>query len=126
MFPSAFNKTTGPAHWELLLRSRAVDYQVSFKVNRGHKSGANILGWIFDQMFVCGVQPARNEDSMISYKAWGHSTIVDPWGAILATTDENPAVISCTLNLEKQQATRKELPVLLQRKIAQAPINWIQ
>ena len=54
-YPGAFNMTTGPAHWELLLRSRALD----------------------NQLFVAGVSVARDEDA--SYVAWGHSTVVDPW-----------------------------------------------
>ena len=56
VFPGAFNLTTGPAHWELLLRGRAVD----------------------NQLYVAGVSPARNPSS--DYKAWGHSTLVSPWG----------------------------------------------
>ena len=54
-YPGAFNMTTGPAHWELLLKSRALD----------------------NQLFVAGVSVARDEDA--SYVAWGHSTVVDPW-----------------------------------------------
>ena len=47
--------TTGPAHWELLQRARAVD----------------------NQLFVATCSPARNPDA--SYHAWGHSTVVSPW-----------------------------------------------
>lgn len=50
---------TGPLHWELLLRARAVD----------------------EQVFVAGVSPAQ--DSNADYVAWGHSMVVDPWGHIL-------------------------------------------
>jgi omega-amidase len=55
IFPSAFNLTTGPLHWELLARARAVDNQV----------------------YVAVCSPARNLEA--SYHAWGHSTVVDPW-----------------------------------------------
>ena len=47
--------TTGPAHWELLARGRAVDNQV----------------------YVASISPARDENA--SYVAWGHSTLVNPW-----------------------------------------------
>ena len=47
--------TTGPAHWELLQRARAID----------------------NQLFVAACSPARNPDA--SYQAWGHSTVVSPW-----------------------------------------------
>ena len=53
--PGAFNMTTGPAHWELLARGRAVDNQV----------------------YVASISPARDENA--SYVAWGHSTLVNPW-----------------------------------------------
>lgn len=57
--PAAFNMTTGPAHWELLFRQRAVD----------------------NQCFTVGVSPARDEQG--SYVAYGNSIAVDPWGAVL-------------------------------------------
>ena len=57
--PAAFNMTTGPAHWELLLRQRAVD----------------------NQCFTVGAAPARDETA--SYVAWGHSLVCDPWGTVL-------------------------------------------
>ena len=54
----AFNMTTGPAHWELLQRARAID----------------------NQLFVATCSPARNPDA--SYQAWGHSTVVSPWAQV--------------------------------------------
>jgi len=54
IYPGAFNMTTGPLHWELLQRARAVDNQV----------------------FFAAVSPAR--DNNADYVAWGHSTIVGP------------------------------------------------
>lgn len=64
IYPSAFNMTTGPLHWSLLARSRAVDNQV----------------------FVAVASPARVVDS--NYVAWGHSMIVDPWGKVLDEATE--------------------------------------
>ncbi|XP_054720070.1 omega-amidase NIT2-like isoform X2 [Uloborus diversus] len=54
LYPGAFNMTTGPAHWELLQRARAVD----------------------NQLYVAGISPARDETA--SYVAWGHSSLVNP------------------------------------------------
>jgi predicted amidohydrolase len=54
----AFNMTTGPAHWELLQKARAVD----------------------NQLFVAACSPARS--STASYTAWGHSTVVSPWAQV--------------------------------------------
>jgi len=95
VFPGAFNMTTGPAHWELLLRARAVDYQ----------------------MFVCGISPARDEKS--SYTAWGHSSVVNPWGEVISTTDHQPSIITATVNLEEVASIRKQIPVSTQRRISQ-------
>lgn len=55
IYPGAFNMTTGPAHWELLLRGRAVDNQV----------------------YVAAVCGARDEAA--SYVGWGHSSVASPW-----------------------------------------------
>ena len=68
----AFNTTTGPAHWELLQKARAVD----------------------NQLFVATCSPARNSE--LSYQAWGHSTAVDPFGkASLAYCDAWSLVLFC-------------------------------
>ncbi len=62
VYPGAFNLVTGPMHWELLLRCRAVD----------------------QQCFVVGVSTATyNGNDPLIYKAYGHSMIVDPRGTIL-------------------------------------------
>ena len=60
VYPGAFNMTTGPLHWELLARARAVDTQT----------------------FVATPSPAR--DMAAAYHAWGHSSIVSPWGEVRA------------------------------------------
>lgn len=69
LYPSAFNMTTGPLHWELLQRARANDLQ----------------------LFVATISPARDETA--GYVAWGHSTIVDPWGKIVATVEEGEEIV---------------------------------
>lgn len=92
LIPAAFNTTTGPLHWELLMRSRAVDNQV----------------------FVIAASPARNPNS--SYQSWGHSMIVDPWGKIIQEADENEGIIYAELDFEEIEKVREEIPVLTQRR----------
>lgn len=87
IYPGAFNTTTGPAHWELLLRSRALDAQA----------------------FVAGVSPARNPAS--AYQAWGHSTVVSPWGEVVATTDEGPGIQYADLRMARVAEVRAQIPV---------------
>jgi omega-amidase len=69
VYPGAFNLTTGPLHWELLQRSRAVDNQV----------------------FVSMCSPAR--DLTAGYHAWGHSMVVDPMARVLSEAGEGEEII---------------------------------
>eukprot|EP01006_Ploeotia_vitrea_P058768 TRINITY_DN70172_c0_g1_i1.p1 TRINITY_DN70172_c0_g1~~TRINITY_DN70172_c0_g1_i1.p1 ORF type:complete len:341 (-),score=121.44 TRINITY_DN70172_c0_g1_i1:50-1072(-) len=87
IYPGAFNTTTGPLHWELLQRARAVDNQV----------------------FVMTASPARSADA--DYQAWGHSTLVDPWGAVLATCDHEEALVLATIDTSEVDAVRQQIPV---------------
>ncbi len=88
LLPAAFNLTTGPAHWELSVRMRAVDNQVYFM----------------------GVQPARDPDC--SFKAWGHSTVSDPFGRVIDSCDEDPAIIFADIDTDMIREIRDELPIL--------------
>ena len=90
--PAAFNMTTGPAHWELLFRQRAVD----------------------NQCFTVGVSPARNEDA--SYVAYGNSIAVDPWGTVLCRAGSEATVLYADLDLSRVQAVRQQLPILSARR----------
>ena len=92
LVPAAFNLTTGPAHWELMFRSRAVDNQV----------------------FTLGTAPAR--DLSASYHSWGHTIAVDPWGNVLAQMEDGPGMQIVTLDLERVKAVRSQLPLLSQRR----------
>lgn len=62
--PAAFNMTTGPAHWELSFRTRALD----------------------NQIYMVGCAPAR--DVSAGYISWGHSIVTDPWGRVIDMLDE--------------------------------------
>ncbi|KAL0545483.1 hypothetical protein IC582_015368 [Cucumis melo] len=91
-YPGAFNMTTGPLHWELLQRSRAVD----------------------NQLYVATCSPARNADA--SYVAWGHSTLVGPFGEVLATTEHDEAIVISEIDYSFIELRRTNLPLLKQRR----------
>ena len=91
-YPGAFNMTTGPAHWELLFRSRALDNQV----------------------FCVGVAPALNKDA--SYHSFGHSIIASPWGEIIAEASEKENLILCEIDLDEIKKVREELPLLKNKR----------
>jgi omega-amidase len=92
LYPGAFNTTTGPLHWELLARSRAID----------------------NETYVGLCSPAR--DTKADYHAWGHSMIVDPNAQILDQLDENEGIIVAELTGEKIEEVRKGIPVYTQRR----------
>ncbi|HWP96597.1 MAG TPA: carbon-nitrogen hydrolase family protein, partial [Syntrophomonadaceae bacterium] len=100
IIPAAFNCTTGPLHWELLMRSRAVDNQV----------------------YLAAASPARNPQA--SYQAWGHSMIIDPWGRILAEADEQEQLVMASLDLDLVEEARRQLPVLQQRRDDLYDLRW--
>ncbi|MDO5809591.1 MAG: carbon-nitrogen hydrolase family protein [Methanobrevibacter sp.] len=91
-YPGAFNMTTGPAHWELLFRSRALD----------------------NQAYCVGVAPALNKEA--SYHSYGHSIVTTPWGEVLAQCDEKEQVITCSVDLSEIKKIREELPLLKNKR----------
>ena len=86
--PAAFNMTTGPAHWEMSFRMRALDNQV----------------------FMVGCAPARDMES--SYTAWGHSMVTDPWGAVVGQMDETEGILTVELDMDRVKTVRQQLPLL--------------
>ncbi|KIZ03228.1 omega-amidase [Monoraphidium neglectum] len=92
VYPGAFNTVTGPVHWELLAKARAVD----------------------NQLFVATCSPARNPDA--SYQAWGHSTVVGPFAEILATCDHEPTTIFAELDYGQVVERRTNMPLAQQRR----------
>lgn len=87
--PSAFTRTTGEAHWEALLRARAIE------------TGAFILA------------PAQGGDHADGRATWGRSIVVDPWGAVVAQAfGDEPGVIMAELELEAVERTRRAIPSL--------------
>ncbi|KAK6912846.1 Carbon-nitrogen hydrolase [Dillenia turbinata] len=91
-YPGAFNMTTGPLHWELLQRSRATD----------------------NQLYVATCSPAR--DAEAGYVAWGHSTLVGPFGEVLATTEHEEAIIISEIDYSLVEMRRTYLPLQKQRR----------
>jgi nitrilase len=91
--PSAFTYTTGQAHWELLLRARAVENQ-------------------------CVVlAPAQGGTHENGRRTWGHSMIVDPWGEVLALQAEGEGVVLATVDSTRRDAVRTQLPALRHRRV---------
>ncbi len=89
--PAAFTYTTGQAHWELLLRARAVENQC---------------------YVIAPAQGGRHENGR---RTWGHSMIVDPWGEVLATLPEGEGVASAELDPARIAEVRAQLPALTHR-----------
>ena len=91
-YPGAFNKTTGPLHWDLLIRGRAVD----------------------NQIFVAACAPAL--DTTASYHSHGHSMVVDPMGNILSQAENEEDVIYANLNIKDQESAKSMIPTSKQRR----------
>jgi predicted amidohydrolase len=89
--PSAFTKVTGAAHWDTLVRARAIENQ-AFVIAA-------------DQI---GVSPPENE-------SFGGSQIVDPWGEVLARADDQECFVAADLDLPRQDEIRAQLPSLANR-----------
>ena len=90
--PAAFNMTTGPAHWELSFRARALD----------------------NQIYMAGCAPMR--DLHAEYTSWGHSIVTNPWGAVVDMLDEKEGVLIAELDLDEEERVREELPLLKSRR----------
>jgi deaminated glutathione amidase len=88
---AAFTVPTGEAHWHLLLRARAVE-------NLCH--------------LVASAQVGQHENGRRTY---GHSAIVDCWGAVLAERAAEPGVVVAEIDLERQDKVRREFPALEHR-----------
>ncbi|KHJ42226.1 histidine triad domain protein [Trichuris suis] len=88
-FPSAFMINTGMAHWEVLLRSRAIDYQC---------------------YVVAAAQFGKHNEKRSSY---GHAMVVDPWGNVVAQcSNTEPSLCFASIDLPFLQTVRKRLPVM--------------
>ena len=91
--PSAFTYTTGRAHWELLLRARAVE----------------------NQCYV--IAPAQGGLHENGRRTWGHSMVVDPWGEVLAVLPEGEGVVLAEVDAQRLATVRQQLPALEHRRL---------
>lgn len=91
--PAAFTAYTGAAHWEPLLRSRAIE----------------------NQAYV--IAPGQFGQSRNSFATHGHSMIIDPWGKILAELADGPGIVTAEIDLEYLASVRAELPALRHRRL---------
>ncbi len=92
LVPAAFNRTTGPAHWELMLRSRGMD----------------------NQCFVVATSDANDESA--SYVSWGHSMVVSPWGSIVSEMDDKICTKVIDIDLSEVESIRRQLPLISARR----------
>eukprot|EP01147_Barroeca_monosierra_P002846 gene2846-5683_t len=67
-----------------------------------------------NQLFVAAVSPARNPDS--SYVAWGHSSVVSPWGDLIATTDEQECIVYADIDIAQTREIRESIPIRKQQR----------
>lgn len=102
LVPAAFNMTTGPAHWELMFRQRAVD----------------------NQCYMVGTSVAR--DTGADYQAWGHSLLVSPWGNVIGEMDEKPGCMIHEVDLDYVEKVRRELPLLSARRTDVYELNLME
>ncbi|MCS5698110.1 hypothetical protein NZK32_03530 [Cyanobium sp. FGCU-52] len=91
--PAAFNTTTGPRHWHLLMRARAVD----------------------TQCFLLACSSARPTEGA-AYPSYGHSLVVDPWGTVIAEAGIGEQVLHAELDLSQVALARQAIPTSLQRR----------
>ena len=99
IFPGAFNLTTGPAHWQMLFKSRALDNQV----------------------YAIGVAPALDKDA--NYNSYGHSIVVNPWGEVIEELSFDEELKIVEIDLDEISRIREEIPVLKNRRTDLYEIN---
>ena len=91
VLPAAFTETTGRAHWEILLRARAVENQC---------------------YVLAAAQGGRHPNGRMTH---GNSMVIDPWGEVLARMDKGEGVVLAELNRQRLVDTRTSLPALKHR-----------
>jgi predicted amidohydrolase len=112
--PANFTRVTGEAHWEILLRARAIENQV-FVIAPGQGNRGQVL-----QSRTSGT---RLQDLTPEGDSYGNSMIVDPWGVVLARAPrEGATFVAADLDLARQDEIREKLPSLANR--VEAAYRW--
>ncbi|TNF61383.1 MAG: carbon-nitrogen hydrolase family protein [Burkholderiales bacterium] len=93
LVPAAFTFTTGQAHWEVLLRARAIENQA---------------------FVIASAQGGSHENGR---RTWGHSMVIDPWGEVLAMQASGPGVVIAELDHQRLREVRQQLPSLQHRRL---------
>ncbi len=93
LVPAAFTHTTGQAHWEVLLRARAIENQA---------------------YVIASAQGGTHENGR---QTWGQSMVIDPWGTVLGQHAVGPGVVVCDLDWTHLQQVRRQLPALQHRRL---------
>jgi deaminated glutathione amidase len=97
--PSAFTRPTGEAHWEVLLRARAIE------------TGSYVLA------------PAQGGVHADGRGTWGRSLVVDPWGAVIASLDhDEPGVLIAEIDPEQSAKARAAIPALKNARAFTPPV----
>jgi deaminated glutathione amidase len=91
ILPAAFTYTTGSAHWEILLRARAIENQC---------------------YVLAAAQGGKHENGR---RTWGHSVLIDPWGDIVDSVPEGPGFAIGNIDLQRLSDVRQALPALKHR-----------
>ena len=94
VFPSAFSITTGSLHWDILRKIRPLDNQAFFAFS----------------------SPARPVDDEEMYQAYGHSSVVDPWGKVIADSEHDEEIIVSEVDIAKVYECREQIPWYSQRR----------
>jgi len=93
LMPAAFTHTTGQAHWEVLLRARAIENQA---------------------YVIASAQGGLHENGR---RTWGHSMVIDPWGQVLSMHATGPGIAMADIDMAELQRVRQQLPTLQHRKL---------
>lgn len=93
VMPAAFTYTTGKAHWEVLLRARAIENQC---------------------YVLAAAQGGKHPNGR---RTWGHSMLIDPWGEVKAVVEEGEGVVLGDIESHRLQQVRESLPALKHRRM---------
>ena len=93
LVPAAFTYTTGQAHWEVLLRARAIENQA---------------------FVIASAQGGTHENGR---RTWGHSMVIDPWGEVMAMQATGPGVAMADIDMARLDSVRQQLPSLQHRRL---------